>query len=120
MHDQIQRWVPRIDWGLMVLATTPAKRASMPTKLAEFLAAGVRPIHHGCNDEVGRWVRDAGTGVSLEDLSDAAIASAVATITESRRDVERLRRGRSIAEPHFALARGIERYQGILKRLPGR
>ena len=41
----------------------------MPTKLAEFFATGIAPIGHGANSEVTDWVRRAGSGLALDDLS---------------------------------------------------
>ncbi len=116
-HRDMPRWVPRLDWGALILKTSPSKRASMPTKLAEFFAAGVRPIHHGCNEEVADWVHRAGSGISLDDLSDDALDAAARTIATAPRDVAALSRARAVAEPHFSLASGVERYARILDEL---
>ncbi|HEX3597854.1 MAG TPA: glycosyltransferase, partial [Polyangiaceae bacterium] len=60
-HREMPEWVSLIRWGILLLDSPFAKRGSMPTKLAEFFAAGVRPIQHGCNAEVSEWVQRAGS-----------------------------------------------------------
>jgi hypothetical protein len=119
-HARVPRWTPWLDWGLQLLVTRRSKRASMPTKLAEFFASGVRPVHHGCNDEVGRWVERAGSGVVLRDLSEGSLeeaARSIASITARPRDVAALRRARAVAEPHFSLTSGIARYASLVQEL---
>lgn len=116
-HEEMARWVGGLDWGCLILKTSPSKRASMPTKLAEFFAAGVRPVHHGCNEEVSEWVRKTGSGISLPDLSDETIESAAVTIATSSREHAVLSRAREIAEPWFGLEGGIDRYRTILSAL---
>lgn len=117
-HDEMPRWLPHLDWGALLLKTSFAKRASMPTKLGELLAAGVRPVHCGCNTEVGDWVRRTGSGISLASVEDAELDRAVDRIVaQQNRGEEELRRARAIAEPHFGLASGIETYASFLERL---
>jgi glycosyltransferase involved in cell wall biosynthesis len=116
-HDAMPAWLSCIDWGVLLLAENFAKRASMPTKLAEFLAAGVRPVHHGCNAEVSAWVRRTGTGLVLDSLSEGALRDAARAIARAGHDHALLRRGREIAAPHFSLAAGLVRYQQLLSSL---
>lgn len=116
-HRDMPRWVAALDWGFLLLGASEAKRASMPTKLGEFFAAGVRPIHYGCNDEVGEWVARTGSGFSLpglatQDLEAAADAIAAATRPEAERS-----EARSRAETHFSLSSAVDRYADILDRL---
>ena len=63
-HDQMHEWMSLVHFGLLLLEETFAKRASMPTKLGEMFASGVRPVQYGCNEEVTRFVREAGFGSS--------------------------------------------------------
>src|SRR5690606_31353385 len=107
-----------IDWGLLLLKETPAKRASMPTKLGEFFASGVRPIQHGCNPDVRAWVERSGLGLVLEDLSDASLDAAADVIaTSSPVTPEEREAVRRVTRPHFGLAEAIERYAALLTRV---
>ncbi len=113
-HEEIHRWLPWIDFGLTLLvAPNQAKRASMPTKLGEFFATGVSPVSHGANREVSEWIRRAGSGIVLEDLSAASLDRALEFVVDGAPDSEVLRGARRVAEPHFSLASGVARYDDL-------
>ncbi|MEO0326129.1 MAG: hypothetical protein AAF447_24485 [Myxococcota bacterium] len=111
------QWLRLVDWGLMLLNSPHAKRGSMPTKLGEFLASGVRPIQLGCNDEVRAWVRRAGSGVTLHDKSSGSLEQAARFIADHPDSEESRRGAREAASSHFSLAAGVSRYEALLKRL---
>ncbi len=115
-HDRIHLWLPWIDFGLMLLVgPNQAKRASMPTKLAEFLATGVAPIAHGANSEVTNWVERAGSGIVLDDLSTSSLGRAVSFVEKGVPDTGILERARLVAEGHFSLDSGAERYDQLFR-----
>ncbi|MGZ3420723.1 MAG: glycosyltransferase [Polyangiales bacterium] len=116
-HDRIASWLPGIDWGVLLLASSFSKRASMPTKLGEFFAAGVRPVHHGCNTEVASWIARTGSGITLEGLDDDQLDRAARTIATSSRDREVQARARSLAKEHFSLASAWARYRELVGSL---
>jgi hypothetical protein len=106
-HDAMPQWLSLIDWGVLLLQpASNAKRASMPTKLAEFFACGVRPVQFGCSSEVSAWVRTVGTGMALESVDDAALERAAEHIARAPRDESLLLAGRERAREHFSLATG--------------
>jgi hypothetical protein len=116
-HQAMPAWLSTIDWGPLLLATNFAKRASMPTKLGEFFAAGVRPIQFGCNEEVSDWVRRVGTGLVLPSVGDEALQHAAQTLAQNHRDPAVIARGRAIAAPHFSLASAVDKYAELLTSL---
>ena len=116
-HEQMPELLGSIDWGLLLLKTTDTKRASMPTKLAEFFASGVRPIHYGCNSEVYDWVAKTGSGFSLDCLSSRSLQQAAQRIAEHSDDGRELGFARFVSGQHFSLEYGIERYDQILNSL---
>lgn len=117
-HRAMPGWLALIDWGLQLLAPErPAKRASMPTKLAEFFGSGVRPVHFGCNSEVDDWVRRTGSGVVLQRVDDRALDDAADAIARRGRDREGLATAREIAATHFSLTAGLDRYARLLHPL---
>jgi hypothetical protein len=87
----------------------------MPTKLAEFFAVGVRPLHYGCNSEVADWVRRVGTGLVLDSLAESELARAARFAVDSHHDAAVLSAGRERAEPHFSLRAGLDRYEALLR-----
>ena len=123
-HADMPAWMTLVDWGLLLLATSFAKRASMPTKLAEFFAAGVRPVQYGCNEEVTRWVVRAGSGLVLNGLEANQLEEAARRIARSPTRASRepstwamLERARRLTREHFSLATGLTRYNDLLDAL---
>lgn len=113
-HDEMPFWLSRIHWGLLLLKPTFSKRASMPTKLAEFFASGVRPLARGCNAEVEHWVRKAGSGVVLPDLSTKSLELAACRVASVGTDVVGLDEAREQTRGHFSWDAGISRYAELL------
>lgn len=114
-HEVMPEWLSLIDWGMLLLNPgSPAKRASMPTKLAEFLACGVRPVQFGCNTEVSDWVRSAGSGFVLTDVSQKSLEDAAARIVSAGAEDGLRATARSLAAAHFSLQAGLERYEQVL------
>jgi glycosyltransferase involved in cell wall biosynthesis len=112
-HDDMPQWLSLIDWGLLLLVpASKAKRASMPTKLAEFFASGVRPVQSGCNDEVGEWVRRAGSGLSLDSVTESSLDLAAEAIV-SRHSAAELEVARARTREHFSLDHGVRRYDEL-------
>lgn len=119
-HDAMPEWLSLIDWGLLLLQpASRAKRASMPTKLAEFFACGVRPMQFGCSSEVSAWVNRVGTGHVLPDLSAASLEAAAEVMASKPRDEAHLSAGRERARSHFSLASGVQKYDAVLRRMFG-
>ena len=115
-HDAMPEWLSLIDFGMLLLQPhSQAKRASMPTKLAEFFAVGVRPVQFGCNVEVQDWVRKSGTGVIVKAVSDDALDEAARTIAEC--GAVDLALGRARTEKHFSLETGADRYNQLLAQV---
>lgn len=113
-------WLPWIDYGLLLLvAPNQAKRASMPTKLGEFLATGVAPICHGGNREIEAWVGKTGSGLVLDDLSDDELGRVADIMAEGVPDPAVLRQAREIAEQHFSLESGANRYDALFREVLG-
>lgn len=115
-HAEMPKLLSSVDFGLLLLRSHPSKRASMPTKLGEFLAAGVRPLHTGCNAEVSAWVSTCGSGLTFgAQESVEVLAERAATLWQ--RDTGDLIIARERAAPHFSLASGVERYAKLLRSL---
>lgn len=115
-HDAMPEWLSLVEWCLLLLQpNSVAKRASMPTKLGELFASGVRPIQFGCNSEVSAWVDRAGSGIVLFDvLSETLDAVAHRVATESRPHDELLE-ARARTQAHFGLKAGIQSYDRLLR-----
>jgi glycosyltransferase involved in cell wall biosynthesis len=116
-HQQIAGWLPRMDWALLLLNTRFSKRGSMPTKLAEFFASGVRPIQYGCNEEVSEKVREAGSGLVLESLSTEDLRNAALTVASTTLNSESTTKARETTRMHFSLEAGVKKYAELFDKL---
>lgn len=116
-HDRVAEFVRHIDFALQFLVETPSKRASMPTKLAEFFASGVRPIHFGGSSEISEWVRRAGTGMVVGALDESAYASVADWVATTPFDRAALDSARERTREHFSLSSGADRYLKLLREL---
>lgn len=116
-HFAMPDYLSRMHWGLLLLNRSFAKRASMPTKLAEFFAVGVRPVAHGCNEEVEAWVREAGSGLVLENLTPDALENAARAVVAKGTSSEGLRAARDRTRAHFSWRGGVAAYEEVLRRL---
>lgn len=116
-HEDAGEWLRRMHWGLLLLVETFSSRGAMPTKLAEFLAAGVRPIVHGCNQEVRERIRAAGSGLLLAGLSEADLRAAARQIAQTPLDEHVTRAARDATRPYFSLEAGVASYESLLMQL---
>lgn len=116
-HREMADWLPLMDWALLLLNTRYSKRGSMPTKLAEFFAAGVRPIQYGCNEEVSDKIREAGTGLVLRGLTESDLREAARWVAQTPRSAEAITRARDLTRAHFSLEAGVDKYAALLTKL---
>lgn len=115
-HDAMPEWLSLVEWCLLLLQpNSVAKRASMPTKLGELFASGVRPLQFGCNEEVSAWVRRAGSGLVLESVSPSALEAAAQVVAASVVDDAVLGRARDVTRAHFSLEAGTMKYARLLE-----
>lgn len=113
-HDEVAGFMPDFDVGLFFIRPFYSKKASAPTKLAEFLACGVPVVTTDVGD-VGRLLRDSGVAVILESgMSDNISASAAISLA---RNPQTRSLCREVAEKHFSLEKGTEELAKIYLRL---
>ena len=115
--SDMNNWLPLITWGLLLMESSFAKRASMPTKLGEMFASGVRPVQHGCNEEVSNLVREAGSGLVLPGLDEDQLRAAAIEIAAMKISQESALRARERMREHFSLQAGTEKYAKLLQPL---
>lgn len=116
-HAEMPAYTRAMDFVVMLLVENAAKRASVPTKLAELFAAGVRPVHFGCNPEVTAWVERAGSGHVLARLEASELDRAATFVATTKYDRAALASAREATKAHFSLESGLARYEGLLRTL---
>jgi glycosyltransferase involved in cell wall biosynthesis len=116
-YQDMPDWMRWMDWGLLLLNETFAKRGSMPTKLAEMMACGVRPVQYGCNQEVADRVHKAGSGIALTDLSLSTLAQCAEQIAITPLLSDVVRRARDESCSWFGIESGINKYESLLTQI---
>ncbi len=116
-HDQMPRVLRGLDFGFLLLRTHPAKRASMPTKFAEFLASGVAPVQFGCNEELSAWAERTGSSVIVKSIDLDGLETAAQEVVRGPPSFEALSHARTRALEHFDLKKGAEKYASLFRSL---
>ncbi len=92
-----------------------SKKASSPTKMAELLGMGVPLI---CNSNVGdtdEIVKKESVGIVIENFDDQNYSNAVDQFEELLKTPKS--HLRSVAQKHFSLKEGVEKYNDIYNKL---
>lgn len=106
------------DVGLSFILPSPSKRASSPTKVAEYLAAGLPVVANAGIGDCDALLASNRVGVLVEDLSAEGHRRAARALQELRADPALGERCRRVAEEQLSLARvGGPRYAGVYERL---
>ena len=97
--------------GLSVLTKgiTPASKASMPTKLGEFLACGRPVVTSPDLGDMSELLRQFDCGVVLTGTTDAALDDAALGLVRLIEDPECPARCRALAEEHFSIDLAVDR-----------
>lgn len=105
------------DVGLCLIKSSFSKRASAPTRFAEYLAAGMPVIVTPGVGDLTEIVGAHRVGVVLRAETPEAIAEAAAVARELAADPEARERCRQVASERFDVERGSAQYAAIYARL---
>jgi glycosyltransferase involved in cell wall biosynthesis len=104
------------DAGLSLIKPCASKRSSSPTKVGEYLAAGLPVVSTAGIGDCDRQLAE-GRGVLLASLDDAACDDGARALAALLDDPETRRRCRAFAEAELSLARtGGPRYASVYER----
>ena len=105
------------DVGLCLILSAPSKRASAPTRFAEYLAAGMPvAVTPGVGD-LDAIVVAHEVGVVLRGEDDAALREAAAQLRALAADPAARARCRRLAAERFDVTWGAQRYAELYRRL---
>jgi glycosyltransferase involved in cell wall biosynthesis len=107
------------DIGLCLVVSSFSKTASSPTRLGEYLAAGMPVLVTPGVGDLEALVEDHGVGVVLRGESSAAIQNAAQQIARMAWDPSVHDRCRQLAATEFDVKDGTERYDTLYRRLLG-
>ena len=109
--NEVPAWLQAADAGLALVRPSPAKDASFPTRIGEYLASGLAVLATPVGDL--EQLEDPGALRLLRDDADEAV-SWLARAVDSP---DRVRRARALAEEHLALDRGVETLANVYRSL---
>ena len=116
--EEIGRYLAAADIGLSFVRPCFSKISSSPTKIGEYLAAGLPVVSTAGIGDVDALLRDNRVGALVEDLSTPGYEATVAALRALREDPEIRRRCAATARENLSLREvGIPRYDALYRRL---
>lgn len=116
--EEIGRYLAAADVGLSFVRPCFSKISSSPTKIGEYLAAGLPVVSTAGIGDVDSLLRDNRVGALVEDLSVPGYEATVASLRELRDDPEERQRCVDVAGENLSLHRvGIPRYDALYRQL---
>jgi len=116
-HEGVAEEARKADAGIFLIKPTYSKTASMPTKLAEFLACGVPCLtNYGIGDSA-KILEESRTGIILRDFKDSTKEEAVKRLVALAEEPGIEKRCAQEARKRFSLARGVKSYAEIYSQL---
>jgi glycosyltransferase involved in cell wall biosynthesis len=116
-HADMPALMARMDAAVFFIKPVFSKKASAPTKLAEFLGCGIPCLgNHGVGD-MAEVVEGERVGVALHDFGEAAMAQALQQLLALLDDPGTPARCMQAAARHFSLDEGAARYAALYHRL---
>ena len=118
-HSDMPAIMARMDAGLVLIKQAYSKKASAPTKLAEFLGCGVPCLVNSGVGDMEPIISDNRVGVVIDDFSNAACGEAVTALLALVEEPDTAQRCVETARRYFSLEQGVAAYEGIYDRLGG-
>lgn len=118
--SEIPRYLKAADVAVSFIKPCYSKLSSSPTKLAEYLAAGLPVICNAGIGDVDEVVEGERVGIILHEMGRDSYASALAEADALRREPNASERSRECAARYFDLEKvGGERYMRLYRRVLG-
>lgn len=112
--DEIPRYLVAADAGISFIKECYSKKASSPTKNAEYLASGLPIVANAGIGDVDSELLEDKTGIVVTDLTDDGLAEAVMELEELLRSDGLAARCKESARRRYDLhSVGGERYRGL-------
>jgi glycosyltransferase involved in cell wall biosynthesis len=117
-HEEIGRYLAAADVGLSFVRPCFSKISSSPTKIGEYLAAGLPVVSTAGIGDIDALLRDNRVGALVDDFSEAAYEAAAAAVAVLRDDPATRERCLATAREQLSLREvGIPRYDALYRRV---
>ena len=113
--EDVPRWLGACDAGLAAVRPDPAKRASAPTKIGEYLASGLAVAATRGVGDLETQLRGADVAVTFDADDDPEVVARRLAAAAERLD--RVRAARALARRLYALEDGVAAYAGAYRAL---
>lgn len=118
--EDVPRYLRAADVGVSLIRPSFARRATSPTKFAEYLAAGLPVIYSAGVGDLDAQIEQYRVGVLLGSFDQASYAEAIRAMAELRRDPQLADRCRALARAEYQLhevggARYRRLYDAVLR-----
>ena len=115
---EVGRYLAAADFGLSFVRSCPSKVSSSPTKIGEYLAAGLPVISTSGIGDVDELLAANRVGVLLRELGPESYEAAASAALELSRDPETRARCRALARAQLSLDEvGVPRYHRLYRDL---
>jgi glycosyltransferase involved in cell wall biosynthesis len=116
--ELLLRLESRCDAAVSFIRPCVSKLASSPTKIPEYLAAGLPVVANGGIGDMDELIAQEGVGVTVADFSDESLRSGVRQLIDLLADQDVRSRCRNAAEKYFDLERvGWSGYCGMYQQI---
>lgn len=116
--EDVGRYLAAADAGLSFVRPCFSKISSSPTKIGEYLAAGLPVVSTAGIGDVDALLRDNRAGALVEDFSTPAYEAAVRAVRELRDDPDTRQRCAAVARENLSLREvGIPRYDALYRQI---
>jgi glycosyltransferase involved in cell wall biosynthesis len=116
-HEEMPGTLRAGDVGLALYRPSFSRIATAPTRVAEYLAAGMPvAVSPGVGD-MEALIAEEGVGVVVRERGEEALRAAFARLRELAADDALVRRCREVAARRFATAAGADAYRALYSRL---
>jgi glycosyltransferase involved in cell wall biosynthesis len=116
--DEVGDYLAAADFAICFCHPKPSLIAASPTKIGEYLAAGLPVVSGPRVGDTDAILREERAGVVVTEFIDAAYESAAVEILALAADPESRARCRSVAERVFSLREvGIPRYDALYRQI---
>jgi glycosyltransferase involved in cell wall biosynthesis len=119
-QEQIPAYMAEMDAGVFFIKPSFSKRASAPTKFAEFLSCGIPSVVRAGIGDMDEILTEYKVGVSLRSVDLDEIERGVTELLELMTDSEVGARCRRAAVERFSLKSGVDSYSQIYDLLAQR
>lgn len=116
-HAEVPALIARMDAGIFFYKPGFSRKATAPTKLAEFLGCGVPCLSNAGVGDMANILRSEQVGVAVEAFDEASLEQGLQALLALCGDPAVHERCIAAAARHFSLAEGVRRYRGVWQGL---